>query len=58
MPLKLCGVTEILIVVVVFCLYGIRIDQLADELSQGLMLRALISLRKKHAEVDFRGFAT
>jgi hypothetical protein len=45
-------------VVVVFRLYGIRIDQLTDELSQGLMLRALIPLRKKHAEIDFRGFAT
>ena len=26
--------------VVVFCLYRIRIDQLADELSQGVMFRA------------------
>ncbi len=47
-----------LIVVVVFCLNVIRIDQLTDELSQGLMLRAFIWFRKKRAEIGFRGFAT
>lgn len=55
---RLAQAQENLIVVVILRLYVIRIDQLTDELSQGIVFWTLIFFCKKVAEIDLRRFAS